>query len=187
MKRSFVSAASAALLVGAGASGAFAGEVKGPPNQPNNTNETGARITRTRPAPPAGRMTSTRKTPDRPRPRFRPPRTLGSTTSSSRGNVGKLGSLPQAERGKCHTPNDWYRHRQLVPAFGRGQLPLELNLGLPDALSYTPPCVPLQWPPVPPIQSLGRIAELAQTLAPLLAAPPRLSSAPRPSSKRPAR
>jgi hypothetical protein len=42
MKRLAVGAASVALLVGAGASTAFAGEVKGPPNQLNNTNETGA-------------------------------------------------------------------------------------------------------------------------------------------------
>jgi hypothetical protein len=42
MKRMVAVAASVALLVGAGASGAFAGEVKGPPNQLNNTNETGA-------------------------------------------------------------------------------------------------------------------------------------------------
>jgi len=42
MKRVAVVAASVTLLVGAGASAAFAGEVKGPPNQPNNTNETGA-------------------------------------------------------------------------------------------------------------------------------------------------
>lgn len=42
MKRLFVAAASVAVLATAGASGAFAGEVKGPPNQPNNTNETGA-------------------------------------------------------------------------------------------------------------------------------------------------
>jgi hypothetical protein len=42
MKRLLVVAASAAMLVIVGASGAIAGEVKGPPNQPNNTNETGA-------------------------------------------------------------------------------------------------------------------------------------------------
>ena len=48
MKRLFVVAASAAVLVGAGASGAFAGEVKGPPgdpddpNQPHLTDTTGA-------------------------------------------------------------------------------------------------------------------------------------------------
>jgi hypothetical protein len=42
MRRLLVAAASVALLVSAGASGAFAGEVKGPPNQLNNTNETGA-------------------------------------------------------------------------------------------------------------------------------------------------
>jgi hypothetical protein len=42
MKRLAVLAASVALLVGAGASTALAGEVKGPPNQLNNTNETGA-------------------------------------------------------------------------------------------------------------------------------------------------
>jgi hypothetical protein len=42
MKRTLVVAASVAVLVGVGASGALAGEVKGPPNQPNNTNETGA-------------------------------------------------------------------------------------------------------------------------------------------------
>ena len=42
MKRLVVVAVSVALFVGAGASAAFAGEVKGPPNQPNNTNETGA-------------------------------------------------------------------------------------------------------------------------------------------------
>jgi hypothetical protein len=42
MKRLVVVAASVALLVGPGASAAFAGEVKGPPNQPDNTNETGA-------------------------------------------------------------------------------------------------------------------------------------------------
>ena len=52
MKRLFVVAASAAVLVGVGASGAFAGEVKGPPGTPcggdtgvtcvHNTNDTGA-------------------------------------------------------------------------------------------------------------------------------------------------
>jgi hypothetical protein len=42
MRRLLVVVASAALLVVVGASGAFAGEVKGPPNQPNNTNVTGA-------------------------------------------------------------------------------------------------------------------------------------------------
>ena len=42
MKRLVVVAASVAVLAGAGASAAFAGEVKGPPNQTNNTNETGA-------------------------------------------------------------------------------------------------------------------------------------------------
>jgi hypothetical protein len=35
-------AVSAAVLVAASASGAFAGEVKGPPNQQDNTNTTGA-------------------------------------------------------------------------------------------------------------------------------------------------
>lgn len=52
MRRLLVVAASAAVLVGAGASGAFAGEVKGPPGTPcggttgitcdHNTNTTGA-------------------------------------------------------------------------------------------------------------------------------------------------
>ncbi|HET6622955.1 MAG TPA: hypothetical protein VFG70_00380 [Gaiellaceae bacterium] len=42
MKRVLAVAASVALLVGVGASAALAGEVKGPPNQANNTNETGA-------------------------------------------------------------------------------------------------------------------------------------------------
>ena len=42
MKRLAGGAGSAAVLAGTGASAAFAGEVKGPPNQPNNTNETGA-------------------------------------------------------------------------------------------------------------------------------------------------
>ena len=42
MKRLAVVAASVAVLAGAGASAAFAGEVKGPPNQLNNTNTTGA-------------------------------------------------------------------------------------------------------------------------------------------------
>jgi hypothetical protein len=42
MKRLAVIAASVGLLAGAGASTALAGEVKGPPNQLNNTNETGA-------------------------------------------------------------------------------------------------------------------------------------------------
>lgn len=42
LKRLLVTAASVALLVGAGASSALAGEVKGPPNQPDNTNTTGA-------------------------------------------------------------------------------------------------------------------------------------------------
>jgi hypothetical protein len=42
MKRLFVVAASVAMLVGAGTTGALAGEVKGPPGQVNNTNETGA-------------------------------------------------------------------------------------------------------------------------------------------------
>jgi hypothetical protein len=39
MKRLLIVAASVAVLA---AAGAFAGEVKGPPNQTNNTNETGA-------------------------------------------------------------------------------------------------------------------------------------------------
>jgi hypothetical protein len=42
MKRLFAVAACVAALVCGGASGAFAGEVTGPPNQLNNTNETGA-------------------------------------------------------------------------------------------------------------------------------------------------
>jgi hypothetical protein len=42
MKRLLIVVASAAVLACAGASGALAGEVKGPPNQVNNTNETGA-------------------------------------------------------------------------------------------------------------------------------------------------
>ena len=42
VRRLFVAAASVAVLVGAGATAALAGEVKGPPNQVNNTNETGA-------------------------------------------------------------------------------------------------------------------------------------------------
>ena len=42
MKRLVVVAASVAMLVGPGAGAALAGEVKGPPNQTNNTNETGA-------------------------------------------------------------------------------------------------------------------------------------------------
>jgi hypothetical protein len=42
MKRLFAVAATVAVLVCGGASGAFAGEVTGPPNQLNNTNETGA-------------------------------------------------------------------------------------------------------------------------------------------------
>ena len=42
MKRLFVTAASVFLLVGAASSAALAGEVKGPPNQVDNTNETGA-------------------------------------------------------------------------------------------------------------------------------------------------
>jgi len=42
MKRLIVVAASAAMLVVTGATGAYAGEVKGPPGVVNNTNETGA-------------------------------------------------------------------------------------------------------------------------------------------------
>ncbi len=42
MRRLLVVVASVAVLVGVAASGAFAGEVKGPPNQVNNTNTTGA-------------------------------------------------------------------------------------------------------------------------------------------------
>jgi hypothetical protein len=42
MKRLLVVAASVAVFVAAGASGALAGEVKGPPGIVNNTNETGA-------------------------------------------------------------------------------------------------------------------------------------------------
>src|SRR4029450_4699986 len=42
MRRLLVVAASVAALMGAGATGALAGEVKGPPGQINNTNETGA-------------------------------------------------------------------------------------------------------------------------------------------------
>ena len=54
MKRLFVTAASVFLLVGAASSAALAGEVKGPPNQVDNTNETGALDPRTRPALRAG-------------------------------------------------------------------------------------------------------------------------------------
>ena len=42
MKRLLIAAASVFLLVGGASSAALAGEVKGPPNQANNTNETGA-------------------------------------------------------------------------------------------------------------------------------------------------
>jgi hypothetical protein len=42
MKRLVVVAVSAAVLVFTGGSAAFAGEVKGPPGVPDNTNETGA-------------------------------------------------------------------------------------------------------------------------------------------------
>ena len=42
MKRLVVVAASVAMLVAAGAGWAIAGEVKGPPNQTDNTNATGA-------------------------------------------------------------------------------------------------------------------------------------------------
>ncbi len=42
MKRLFAAAVCAVALMGAGATGALAGEVKGPPGTPNNTNETGA-------------------------------------------------------------------------------------------------------------------------------------------------
>ena len=42
MRRLIVVAASVAMLAAARASGALAGEVKGPPYQQNNTNETGA-------------------------------------------------------------------------------------------------------------------------------------------------
>ena len=42
MKSPGVVAVSSALLLGGGASAASAGEVKGPPNQADNTNETGA-------------------------------------------------------------------------------------------------------------------------------------------------
>ena len=42
MKRLIVVAASVAVFVVAGATGALAGEVKGPPGVENNTNETGA-------------------------------------------------------------------------------------------------------------------------------------------------
>ena len=42
MKRLLVVAASVATFAAAGAGGAFAGEVKGPPNQTDNTNATAA-------------------------------------------------------------------------------------------------------------------------------------------------
>jgi hypothetical protein len=42
MKRLFAVVVCAAALVGAGATGALAGEVKGPPGTVNNTNDTGA-------------------------------------------------------------------------------------------------------------------------------------------------
>jgi len=42
MKRLLVVVVSAVALVGAGATGALAGEVKGPPGTPNNTNDTAA-------------------------------------------------------------------------------------------------------------------------------------------------
>ena len=42
MKRLFAVVVCAAALMGVSAGGALAGEVKGPPNQANNTNQTGA-------------------------------------------------------------------------------------------------------------------------------------------------
>jgi hypothetical protein len=42
MRRRLLIAASVAMLVAAGTGGAFAGEVKGPPGTPDNTNRTGA-------------------------------------------------------------------------------------------------------------------------------------------------
>jgi hypothetical protein len=48
MKRLIVVAASVAVFVVAGATGAVAGEVKGPPGVVDNTNETGLWTTRTR-------------------------------------------------------------------------------------------------------------------------------------------
>lgn len=42
MKRLFATATCISALAMVGAGGALAGEVKGPPGQPNNTNETGA-------------------------------------------------------------------------------------------------------------------------------------------------
>lgn len=42
MKRFGVAVSVAAIVLSLSASAAFAGEVKGPPNQTNNTNETGA-------------------------------------------------------------------------------------------------------------------------------------------------
>jgi hypothetical protein len=42
MRRLVVTAVSVAVLAMTGGSTAFAGEVKGPPNQPNNTDRTGA-------------------------------------------------------------------------------------------------------------------------------------------------
>ena len=54
MKRLVVAAASVAMLAGSGAGTAYAGEVKGPPNQLNNTNETGALVHANSGAPRAG-------------------------------------------------------------------------------------------------------------------------------------
>ena len=80
-------------------------------------------------------MTSTQQTPDRPRRRFRPRRTLGTSTASRRAPQARSGSA-RAEPGKCHTLNNgadgWPRH----------------SVGANRRALYTPRRVPLQQPPV---------------------------------------
>ena len=85
MKRLFAVAASVAVLVCGGASAAFAGEVTGPPNQVNNTNETGALDHANSICAASGLNDFDLSDPmGRPCRRFRPRRTLGSTTASRR-------------------------------------------------------------------------------------------------------
>ena len=104
----------------------------------DNTNETGALDHANSACAASGLMTSTQQTPDRPRRRFRPRRIRGSSTDIRRAPRARK-DFAQAERGKCHTPKDWYWHRRLAPAFGRDQ---------PSRRQTRPPRVPFQRPPV---------------------------------------
>src|SRR5262249_33828229 len=94
-------------------------------------------------------MTSTRQR-DRPCPRFKPPRTLGSTTGSQRARQARLASV-RAEPGRGNAPCWRPARRCRGPTFTNGNSAMELWQSDTEAL-------PLTWDlvdPFPTVYELG--------------------------------